>query len=300
LLKLFDVPASILPEVKPSNAVYGDMDAIITGGANVPLAGIAGDQQAALHGQKCWTSGTAKSTYGTGAFLVMNTGQTPVHSDKGLLTTLATNAQGNAAYALEGAIFFAGAAIEWLTKKLGAIEHVQDIDTLAKSLDDNEGVYMVPAFAGLGAPYWDSDARASITGLTQDSGKAHLVRAALEAMAYQTREVLDAMQAEAHLSLEALRVDGGVTRSDFLVQFLADMLNVPVLRTDDAELTAKGAGYLAGLAVGYWQSSDEILRLSETTERFEPKMDNATRERLFAGWKQAVRRTLSEREPVTV
>jgi glycerol kinase len=292
LLALFHVPESILPPVQPSNVIYGLLDPALTDGVEVPLAGVAGDQQAALHGQKCWTPGTAKSTYGTGAFLVMNTGDQPIESRQGLLTTLATDAQGNPAYALEGAIFFAGAAIEWLTKKLGAIENVQDIDTLAHSLESNEGVYLVPAFAGLGAPYWDANARGAIFGLTQDSGKAHLVRAALEAMAYQTRDVLDAMQQEAHLSLEALRVDGGVTRSDFLVQFLADMLHVPVVRTDDPELTAKGAGYLAGLAVGFWRSPEEILRLPEQTERFEPNMPAVQREAFTQGWKQAVQRVL--------
>jgi glycerol kinase len=293
LLALFGIPEAMLPQVKPSNAMYGVLDPALSDGVEVPLAGVAGDQQAALHGQKCWTPGTAKSTYGTGAFLVMNTGDQPIHSRQGLLTTLATNAQGDPAYALEGAIFFAGAAIEWLTKKLGAIEHVKDIDTLAQSIDSNEGVYLVPAFAGLGAPYWDANARGGIFGITQDTGKAHLVRAALESMAYQTREVLDAMQQEGRLSLEVLKVDGGVTRSDFLMQFLADILNVPVVRADDPELTAKGAGYLAGLAVGFWQSPQEILRLPEQTERFEPKMDQAQRDALMAGWKQAVQRVLS-------
>jgi glycerol kinase len=296
LLALFGVPESILPQVKPSNEIYGSLDPAFTDGVEVPLAGVAGDQQAALHGQKCWTPGTAKSTYGTGAFLVMNTGDQPIHSQQGLLTTLATNAQGNPAYALEGAIFFAGAAIEWLTKKLGAIEYVKDIDTLAHSLDSNEGVYLVPAFAGLGAPYWDANARGGIFGITQDTGKAHLVRAALESMAYQTREVLDAMQQEGHLSLEVLKVDGGVTRSDFLMQFLADMLHVPVVRADDPELTAKGAGYLAGLAVGFWQSPDDILRLPEQTERFEPKMSDSQRDTLMSGWRQAVQRILSSNQ----
>lgn len=290
LLKTFEVPESILPEVKPSNAIYGNINPALTDGVEVPLAGDAGDQQAALFGQKCWTAGTAKSTYGTGAFLVMNTGKEPVHSQKGLLTTLAADADGNPAYALEGSIFFAGATIEWLTKQLGVIGDVREIDPLAESLPDNEGVYLVPAFAGLGAPYWDADARTLICGLTQDSGKAHLVRAALEAMAYQTREVLDAMQQEAHLSLEALRVDGGVTRSRFLAQFLADMLAVPVARTDDAELTAKGAGYLAGLAVGFWKSPDEIATLPETLERFEPVMGESVRTRYFTGWQHAIRK----------
>lgn len=293
MLALFGVPRAILPEVKPSCAVYGAIDSAITGGVEVPLAGIAGDQQAALHGQKCWTPGTAKSTYGTGAFLVMNTGQQPVHSKEGLLTTLATDAEGKPAFALEGAIFFAGAALEWLTKKLDAIAHVSEIDPLASSLKSNEGVYLVPAFAGLGAPYWDANARGGIFGLTQDTGKAHLVRAALESMAYQTREVLDVMQREANLALNVLRVDGGVTRSDFLMQFLADMLNVPVERLDDPELTAKGAGYLAGLAIGFWASPEEILTMPEQTERFTPQMDDGGREALMQGWKSAIERVLS-------
>jgi len=293
LLDLFGVPAQILPEVRPSRAVYGRMDPGLTDGVDVPLAGIAGDQQAALHGQKCWTPGTAKSTYGTGAFLVMNTGQQPVHSTEGLLTTLATDAEGHPAFALEGAIFFAGAALEWLTKKLDAISHVSEIDPLAMSLPSNEGVYLVPAFAGLGAPYWDANARGGLFGLTQDTGKAHLVRAALESMAYQTQEVLGAMQREAGLSLSVLRVDGGVTRSDFLMQFLADILHVPVERLDDPELTAKGAGYLAGLAVGFWSSPDEILNMPEQTERFTPRMATEERESLIQGWKAAVSRVLS-------
>ncbi len=293
LLTLFGVSQGILPEVKPSNVVYGYTDPQLTGGVEIPLAGVAGDQQAALHGQKCWTPGTAKSTYGTGAFLVMNTGEAPVTSRQGLLTTLATDAWGQPAYALEGAIFIAGAAIEWLTRKLDVVQDVAEIDPLIQSIPGNEGVYMVPAFAGLGAPYWDPDARGALFGLTQDSGKAHLMRAAMEAMAYQTREVLDAMQAEANLSLEFLKVDGGVTRSAFLSQFLADMLDVPVVRSDDPELTAKGAGYLAGLAVGFWQSPDEIAALPEETERFTPHMRPADRQRLFAGWRNAAARTLS-------
>ena len=300
LLDLFDVPKAILPEVKPSNAIYGNSDPQYTGGVAVPLAGIAGDQQAALHGQKCWTSGMAKSTYGTGAFLVMNTGQEFVESKKGLLTTLATDADGNPAYALEGAIFIAGAALEWLTKKLDVWQDVKEIDPLAQSIPDNEGVYMVPAFTGLGAPYWDPDARGALLGLTQDSGKAHLVRAALEAMAYQTREVLDAMQTEAGLSLEALKVDGGVTRSAFLAQFLADMLNVSVVRSDDPELTAKGAGYLAGLAVGFWKSPDEIAALPDATEKFAPQMQADARQKLYAGWQDAAQRVLIHPEPAPV
>jgi glycerol kinase len=293
LLSLFDLPASILPRVQASNVIYGMIDPSFTDGVDVPLAGNAGDQQAALHGQKCWTPGTAKSTYGTGAFLVMNTGQEPVHSQKGLLTTLATNALGEPAFALEGSVFFAGATLEWLSKKLKAFSNPKEIDALANSVSGNDGVYLVPAFAGLGAPHWDAKARTIISGVTQDTGMGHFVRAALEAMAYQTKEVLDAMQAEAHLPLGALRVDGGVTRSDFLVQFLADLLNVPVLRTNDAELTAKGAGYLAGLAVGFWKDPEEIGQLPEILERFEPKMDARLRTQLFDGWQQSVQRALS-------
>lgn len=293
LLNLFGVPRSILPEVILSNQRFGMIDPAFTGGVEVPLAGIAGDQQAALHGQKCWTPGTAKSTYGTGAFLVMNTGQTPVHSHQGLLTTLATDAQGQPAYALEGAIFFAGAALEWLNKKLDVFGEMREVDQLAASISHNEGVYLVPAFAGLGAPYWDANARGGLFGLTQDTGKAHLVRAALESMAYQTQAVLSVMQEEAGLSLEALRVDGGVTRSDFLCRFLADILNVPVERADDPELTAKGVGYLAGLAVGFWKNPDEIRQLPEQTERFTPTMQADERTRLIEGWRQAVERVLS-------
>ena len=202
---------------------------------------------------------------------------------------------------MEGAIFIAGATIEWLQKKLGVLDSAKEVDALAQSLSSNEGVYLVPGFAGLGAPYWDADARAAIVGLTQDSGKAHLVRAAVEAMAYQTREVLGLMQEEAGLKLEALRVDGGVTRSQFLCQFLADVLQTPVLRSDDPELTAKGAGYLAGLAVGFWKSPDEIVKLPEQLERFEPTMPKAEADKLFLGWLGAVNRTLSEQKtPVSV
>ncbi len=294
LLNLFEIPAAILPKVVGSSEQIGMIDPRFTEGVTVPLAGIVGDQQAALHGQKCWLPGTAKSTYGTGAFLVMNTGQTPVDSSEGLLTTLGTDANGKPAYALEGAIFFAGAALEWLNKKLDAFAHVREIDALAQSIPHNEGVYLVPAFAGLGAPYWDSDARGAVLGITQDTGKAHLVRAALESMAYQTQAVLAAMQSEAGLTMERLRVDGGVTRSDFLMQFLADILNVPVERTDDAELTAKGAGYLAGLAVGFWPNPEAIQALPEPVQRFEPRMSAQERERLLADWQQCVDRVLSK------
>lgn len=295
LLTLFGVPGSILPQVALSNAVYGATDKGVTDGAEIPLAGVVGDQQAALHGQKCWAPGMAKSTYGTGAFLVMNTGDDSVQSRQGLLTTLATDGAGNPAFALEGAIFIAGATIEWLQKKLEILQNPAEMDALVATLPDNEGVYLVPALAGLGAPYWDADARGAIFGLTQDSGRAHLVRAALEAMAYQTRQVLDIMREEAGLKLEILKVDGGVTRSDFLMQFLADILGRPVLRSDDAELTAKGAGYLAGLAVGFWKNADEIAQLPEKTERFDPKMPEATREALYQAWVSMAEKVLTTR-----
>lgn len=293
LLDIFGVPAHILPEVKSSSEIYGHSDPKCTRSEEIAITGIAGDQQAALHGQKCWTPGLAKSTYGTGAFLVMNTGEQPVRSEKGLLTTLACDAEGCPAYALEGAIFIAGGAIEWLTKKLHLIHRPAEIDPLAESVPDNDGVYFIPAFTGLGAPYWNTDARGAIVGLTQDAGKAHIVRAAIEAMAYQTRAVLDAMQTEAGLSLEVLRVDGGVTRSAFLCRFLADLLDVPVARTADPELTAKGAGYLAGLAAGFWSSPDEILKLETQWEQFKPDPAfGGQRERLMREWEAAVCRVL--------
>lgn len=302
LLNLFEIPEEstissipkeILPEVKGSSEVVGVSDPRWTGGREIPLAGNAGDQQAALFGQKCWMPGTAKSTYGTGAFLMMNLGQHPVTSQKGLLTTLGADAAGQPCFALEGAIFTAGATIEWLQKQLNLIQHPSELDPLATSLKDNEGVYLVPAFAGLAAPYWDQEARAGIFGLTQSAGKAHLARAALEAMVYQTREVLDAMQQEAGLQLESLRVDGGVTRSNFMVQFLADILEVPVVRTDNAESTAMGAAYLAGLAVGFWDSANTIAALPEQQERFEPRMADSERERLMEGWMNAVQKVLT-------
>ncbi len=293
LLDLFGVSAEMLPEVRSSNARFGEIDPAFTDGHVIPLAGVAGDQQSALHGQKCWTPGTAKCTYGTGAFVVMNTGEDSVTSAKGLLTTLATDAEGAPVYALEGAIFIAGAALEWLSKKLALFDNFQEMDALIDSVSNTGNTYLVPAFVGLGTPYWDANARGSLFGLTQDTGKAHLVRAAVEAMAYQTHAVLEAMQSEAGLALPALRVDGGVTRSRFLMQFLADILNVPVLRSDDAESTAKGAGYLAGLAVGFWPNPKAIAALPESIERFTPAMSAETRKVLLSGWHDAVRRTLS-------
>ncbi len=297
LLELFGVPEEILPEVKNSNVTYGETTPALTGGRAIPIAGDVGDQQAALYGQKCWTPGTAKSTYGTGAFIVMNTGDNAVTSDQGLLTTIACDAPGNPCYALEGAIFIAGGSIEWLIRSMGLVSTAQEANTLATSVETTDGVYLVPAFVGLAAPYWDSDARGMIYGLTQGSGKAHIVRAAYEAMAYQTREVIDAMQQEAGLNLQALRVDGGVTKSRFLVNFLADVLGIPVIRIDDSDLTAKGAGYLAGLAVGFWESPDVIRSLDEPTETFEPQMTDSCRNSLYEGWLEAVSHVLTRPRP---
>lgn len=293
LLALFGVPSSILPHVQKSSDVLGSTHPEWTGGVAIPLAGNAGDQQAALYGQKCWAPGSAKSTYGTGAFLMMNLGNDAVISQQGLLTTLACNAQGEAVYALEGSIFMAGATLEWLQKQLNLFQAPPEIDPMAQSLTHNEGVYLVPAFVGLGAPYWDAEARGTIVGLTQGTGKAHLIRAALEAMAYQTREVLEAMQAEAGLTVHSLRVDGGVTRSNFLMQFLADQLSMPILQTENAETTAIGAAYLTGLAVNFWQSPHAILALPETLKTFEPAMAESHREELYGGWKAAIQKVLS-------
>lgn len=291
LLKLYSIPAGILPQVSDSNTVLGESQAALTGDEAIPMAGCAGDQQAALYGQKCWEPGTAKSTFGTGAFLVMNLGETPTASKKGLLTTLACDKSGKPAFAMEGSIFTAGTILEWL-KGLGVLKSPKDVDKLAGSLESNEGVTFVPALSGMGAPYWDPDARGMIDGLTLRSGKAQVTRAAVESIAYMTREVLDAMQAESGKKLDSLRVDGGVTRSNFFMQFLADILGIPVVRTDDADVTAKGAGYLAGLATGFWKSEKEIAALPEKLERFEPKLAPEKRQALFQQWIQGVQKVL--------
>lgn len=299
LLKIFGIPENILPQVYPSKHQYGETDPGLTGGVSIPLTSVIGDQQAALYGQKCWQPGQSKSTYGTGAFLMMHTGDKPAFSKNGMLTTLAASDSGEVAYALEGAIFIAGGAIEWLQKKMKCFNHPSEMDGMVQALPGNDHVYFVPAFTGLGAPHWDANVRGTITGLTQDSGPAHFVRAALEAMAYQTREVLEAMLQDASLAdvnvnLDNLRIDGGVTRSEFLFQYLADMLQVPMCRTDDAELTAKGAGYLAGLAVGFWKDPSDILNLAETLERRTPGtlLQESDRNRTFSEWQLAVKKAM--------
>ncbi|MDX1380979.1 MAG: glycerol kinase GlpK, partial [Xanthomonadales bacterium] len=258
LCGLLDVPAAMLPEVHPSSGVFGETEAFDGLPAGVPVAGIAGDQQAALYGQGCWEPGQAKNTYGTGCFLLMNTGRRHRVSRHGLLTTICCDAVGAPAYALEGSIFAAGATVQWLRDELQIISAAAESEALARQLDDNEGVYLVPAFAGLGAPYWDSGARGTLVGLTRGSGRAHLARAALESIAYQSRDIVEVMNRDSGIELSELRVDGGASQNDFLMQFQADLLGVPVDRPQLVESTAAGSAYLAGLAVGVWNSPAEL------------------------------------------
>lgn len=289
LLRLLDVPRAMLPEVRASSEVYGMIDASHLG-AEVPLAGIAGDQQAATFGQCCFEAGSAKNTYGTGCFLLMNTGAHPVASKAGLLTTIAWRIGNETTYALEGSVFIAGAAVQWLRDGLGLIEKASDIEALAMTVPDNGGAYFVPALAGLGAPYWDPQARGTIIGLTRGTTKGHLARATLEAMAYQTREVLDAMQQDAGVPLAELKVDGGATANNLLLQFQSDILSTRVRRPVVPETTALGAAYLAGLAVGYWSDQQDLRRNWVLDREFTPKMDDAMRTVLFRDWKRAVQR----------
>ncbi len=293
LLEAIGVPSAVLPEVHDSAHRYGLTTADSFFGHQVPISGIAGDQQAALFGQGCWEPGTAKNTYGTGCFLVMNTGQKAFTSQKGLLTTLCAGKKGEPLYALEGSIFIAGAAVQWLRDELGVIEKASESEAIARSVDDSAGVYFVPAFVGLGAPYWDMDARGAIHGLTRGAGRAHIVRAALESIAYQTRDLMDLMVEEANLSVSELRVDGGACANDFLMQFVADVLSVSVDRPVNAETTSLGAAYLAGLAEGFWAGADELAHVRTRDRLFEPGMARETRETLYGGWKAAVSRVLS-------
>ena len=289
LLRLLDVPRSMLPDVRASSEVYGEIDAVHLGGA-IPLAGIAGDQQAATFGQCCFEPGSAKNTYGTGCFLLMNTGNQPVESKSGLLTTIAWRIGDQTVYALEGSVFIAGAAVQWLRDGLGLIENAGDIEALAATVADNGGVYFVPALTGLGAPYWDPHARGTIVGLTRGSTKAHLARATLEAMAYQTREVLDAMQRDAQVPLAELKVDGGASANNLLLQFQADILATRVHRPVVQETTALGAAYLAGLAVGYWSDLNDLRRNWVLDREFTPEMEPCVRNRMFGDWQRAVDR----------
>jgi glycerol kinase len=291
LLRLFGVPAHALPEVRPSSGAFG-VAAKQHFGAEIPISGIAGDQQAALFGQGCWRAGQAKNTYGTGAFLLLNTGARRATSRRGLLTTLACGPRGDPVFALEGSVFIAGAAIQWLRDGLGIIAHASETEALARSVPDTGGVVFVPAFVGLGAPHWAADARGTIVGLTRGTARAHLVRAALEAMAYSTREVLEAMTADARVRLAALQVDGGAAANDWLMQFQADVLGVPVVRPDVVETTALGAAGLAGLGAGVWRAPEEFLAARRFT-RFTPGTDARQAPARMAQWRRAVSAVLA-------
>ncbi|MDJ1155996.1 glycerol kinase GlpK [Macrococcus caseolyticus] len=291
LLEYLTVPASMLPEVRPSSEVYGKTANHHFFGHQIPIAGIAGDQQAALFGQACFESGEAKNTYGTGCFMLMNTGEKAVKSENGLLTTLAYGIDGKVNYALEGSIFVAGSAIQWLRDGMRMIQSAPQSEEYATNVTDADGVYVVPAFVGLGTPYWDSEARGAVFGLTRGTQKEHFIRATLESLAYQTRDVLDAMEKDSKIEVKTLRVDGGAVMNDFLMQFQSDILDVPVERPEINETTALGAAYLAGLAVGYWKSKDEIRNRWNLEKQFDPKMDETKREDLYKGWQTAVKAT---------
>ena len=294
LLKALDVPASVLPEVKNSSELYAQTEASLFGGA-IPIAGMAGDQQAALFGQACFQPGMAKNTYGTGCFMLMNTGEKFVQSKKGLLTTIAWGIDGKVEYALEGSIFIAGAAIQWLRDGLKLIDESPDSEYFAMKVPDTAGVVVVPAFAGLGAPYWDMYARGAIFGLTRGTTKEHIIRATLDSLAYQTKDVLDAMQADSKIELKALRVDGGACANDLLMQFQADILGVDVQRPKVIETTALGAAYLAGIAVGFYKKSD-ISKNWLVDKTFNPNMPNGKRSKLYKKWQKAIERTMKWEE----
>jgi len=288
LLKALDIPLSMMPEVKASSEVYGQTNIGGKGGTRIPIAGIAGDQQAALFGQMCVKPGQAKNTYGTGCFLLMNTGKEKVTSHNGLLTTLACGPTGDVAYALEGAVFMGGASIQWLRDEVKLLDDAKDSEYFAEKVGSANGVYVVPAFTGLGAPYWDPYARGAIVGLTRGVNSNHIIRATLESVAYQTRDVLDAMQADSGINLASLRVDGGAVANNFLMQFQSDILATEVHRPVVTEVTALGAGYLAGLAVGFWGSIDELKDKAVLDRNFVPDGDEQKREHRYKGWKRAV------------
>jgi glycerol kinase len=298
MLRRLNIPRALLPEVRPSSAFYGEASAHFLGAA-VPIGGVAGDQQAATFGQACYSAGSAKNTYGTGCFMLMNTGPQAVESAGGLLTTVGWRLADDAptVYAMEGSVFVAGAVVQWLRDELRLINAAQETEFLAGTVADNGGVYLVPAFVGLGAPYWDGFARGAIVGLTRGSSRAHIVRAALEAIAYQTRDVVEVMQRDAGLQLDALRVDGGATSNNWLMQFQADMLGVPVLRPQVTETTALGAAYLAGLATGYWSSPTEIAGQWRVEREFTPRLSTDQRDALYNEWTRAVERSRSWVQP---
>lgn len=291
LLELLTIPVSMLPEVRPSSEVYGYTVDYHFFGEEIPIAGMAGDQQAALFGQACFESGMAKNTYGTGGFMLMNTGNRGIPSEHGLLTTLAWGVDGTVEYALEGSIFIAGSALQWLRDGMRMINSSPDSETYAKRVDSTEGVYVVPAFVGLGTPYWDSNARGAVFGITRGTTKEHFIRATLESLAYQTKDVLDAMIAESDIDVTTLRVDGGAVGNDFLMQFQSDLLDVCVERPIIQETTALGAAYLAGLAVGYWESKEEIAQQWKHEQTFHPNIVSEERIALYEGWQKAVEAT---------
>ncbi len=291
ILKELNIPRAMLPKVMPSSHIYGYTTTEVFGG-EIPIAGDAGDQQAALFGQACYAPGMAKNTYGTGCFMLMNTGEKAVESKSGLLTTIAWGADGKVEYALEGSIFIAGAVIQWLRDELRVLDNAAQSEELATKVEDNNGVYLVPAFVGLGAPYWDMYARGAILGLTRGAKREHIVRAALESICYQTRDVLEAMQKDSGITLKSLKVDGGAVANNFLMQFQSDILGVPVDRPKVIETTALGAAYLAGLAVGYWKDKNDISAKWQIDRTFKPQMDIDTKERLYKGWKKAVKRSM--------
>lgn len=290
ILKELNIPKQMLPEVRPSSFVYGETDSSFFGGA-IPIGGAAGDQQSALFGQACFQRGEGKNTYGTGCFLLMNTGDRPVYSKNGLVTTIAWGLDGKVTYALEGSIFVGGAVVQWLRDELRFFDKAEETETLARAVEDTGGCYVVPAFTGLGAPHWDQYARGVIVGLTRGVNKNHIIRAALESIAYQVHDVVKAMEADSGISLTALKVDGGASANDFLMEAQADILNVTVERPECVETTAMGAAYLAGLAVGYYESTEEIEKNWSMDTSFSPKMERKKAEKKLKGWKKAVRQS---------
>lgn len=292
LLQLFDIPKAMLPQVVPSSQIVGHVDESIIPG-KIPIAGIAGDQQAALFGQCCFNPGEAKNTYGTGCFLLMNIGESPVLSQNNLLTTMACSTDGKPRYALEGSVFIGGAVIQWLRDELNLIQSAAETETMAESVPDNNGVYLVPAFSGLGAPHWDPYSRGMMIGLTRDANKNHIVRAALESIAYQVTDLVKIMEQDAGLCFPHLKVDGGATANNFLMQFQSDLLNIPLVRPTTTETTALGAAFLAGLATGVWQNQDELKTTMSTERIFQPDMAEETRNAYYRNWQKAVRRSLN-------
>lgn len=293
LLEILDIPLSMLPEVKSSSEIYGYTDINTFGGAKIPISGIAGDQQAALFGQTCFEKGDVKNTYGTGCFLLMNTGEEIVKSKKGLLTTIAWKLDGKVTYALEGSIFIGGGVVQWLRDEMGLIKSAEESEYYANLVDSTEGVYMVPAFTGLGAPYWDMYARGAIVGLTRGSNKNHIIRAALESICYQSRDVIDLMSLESKIKLSKIKVDGGAVKNNFIMQFQSDITGSNVIRPEVTETTALGAAYLAGLAVGFWKDKSEIIKNNKINKEYKPNLTKEKREEKYKYWKKAIKSSMN-------